>query len=761
MEPATHPEIVSFLFTDVEGSTGLWARDPEGMGPALALHDAILRDAVASNRGSVVKMSGDGIHAAFSDPLDALNAALFVQNALADPAATSGIVLRVRCGLHVGAVERRDGDFFGDVVNRAARIMSAAHGGQTLLSQATVSLLANRAPNGVEFQDLGLVRLRDLAFPERLYQVTHPGLRKDFPALRALVAVPHNLPLQVTSFVGREAELLEVSALLRETRLLTLVGMGGLGKTRLSLRVAEDAMADYPDGVWFVELAPLQDERLVPHAVASALGLQEQPGRPLLETLLKHLGDRRSLLILDNCEHVAQACADLVRRLLQAGPQVKLMASSRQSLRVAGEVTFSLQPLVQFESVRLFTDRARRAQPAFQVSERNALAVASICRRLDGIPLALELAAARVRAIPVETIDARLSDRFGLLVGGDRAAPPKQQTLRALMDWSHDLLAEAERILLRRLAVFAGGWTLEAAEQVCAEDEQGRSGVLETLSHLVEKSLAMLDAASGRYRLLETVREYAGERIHESGDEAPTRDRHCAFFISFAERTSSLFRAAAEPPKLAALVGTEIDNLRAAFEWSLAGPPGDERALTLCAELSTFWNFAGLNREGREWTRRALSRPGYQRTKALALALKAAANVESRLGDIEAAEAQLVAALALGRELGDDVTQARVLNDLGLIEAEQRDFDLATAHLKEALAITREYSHRKLQGAVLNNLAYCATLQADYPPAQAFRAEAFELLGGAGRSARRIACIERAGLAGPMPGRPGGCARAA
>ncbi|TMH54013.1 MAG: adenylate/guanylate cyclase domain-containing protein [Betaproteobacteria bacterium] len=533
------PAVTTFLFTDIEGSSRLWEQDPERMRPALARHDALVRTAVEHNRGTVVKMSGDGVHAAFSDPLDAVCASLELQRALADSESTNGIAIHVRCGLHAGVTERRDNDFFGTAVNRAARIMSTAHGGQVLLSQAVAVLVDERLPPGVTLRDLGSLRLRDLASPEHVYQLVHPQLRQDFPALRSLEATPNNLPLQVTSFVGRERELAEVKKLLANSRLLTLLGVGGIGKTRLSLQVAADLMDDYPDGVWFVELAPLTDALLVPQAVASVLGVKEEAGRPVVEALIKYVKSRRQLLILDNCEHLLDACAELVKQLLQAGPSLRILASSREHLRVAGESTYPVPALAapdpyekfihttltQYEAARLFIDRALAAQPAFEISQQNAIAVAEVCHRLDGIPLAIELAAARVRALPVGTIASRLSDRLRLLAGGDRTALPRQQTLRALIDWSFDLLGEQERTLFRRLAVFAGGFTLEAAEAVSAVGDLANSDVLDVLTHLVEKSLVVMEGESGRYRLLETVRQYAQERLSERSVALPSGSR--------------------------------------------------------------------------------------------------------------------------------------------------------------------------------------------------------------------------------------------
>jgi predicted ATPase len=401
--------------------------------------------------------------------------------------------------------------------------MAAAHGGQILASQALAVLLAERLPPAVTLQNLGAVRLRDLASPERVYQVVHPALRREFPALRSLSSTPNNLPQQMTSFIGRERELAEIRRALGASRLVTLLGAGGLGKTRLSLQAAAEAMDDFPDGVWLEELAPVAEPRMVPQAIASVLGVKEESGHTILEAMASALRDRRLLVILDNCEHLLQACAETATALLHAVPQMKILTTSREPLHVAGETTYSVPALAvpvptkgitaamlaEFPAIRLFAERASAVQPDFRITDQSAPHVVDICHRLDGIPLAIELAAARVRALSVQSIAERLGDRFRLLTGGDRTALPRQQTLRALIDWSYDLLTPHERALFRRSAVFAGSFTLEAAEAVGAGGEIEASSVLDLLSRLVEKSLISLDLESARYRLLETVRQYA------------------------------------------------------------------------------------------------------------------------------------------------------------------------------------------------------------------------------------------------------------
>lgn len=472
----------TFLFTDIEGSSKLWDEKPEAMRKALARHDELLRKAFSG--GHVFKTVGDAFYAAFTSPSEAIQAAISAQKDLLGESWGEIGSMPVRIGLHTGEAEFRDNDYFGPSLNRVARLLSTGHGGQILISQATYELVRDGLPKGTETRFLGEHRLRDLERPESIYQLLVEGLPTEFPALRSLSELPNNLPLQVNTFIGREKELSDVDSLISKHRLVTFTGSGGTGKTRLSLQAGADLLPEFEDGVWLVELAPLTEAELVPQTVAAALRVREEPGRSLQETLLAFLRDKHLLLILDNCEHLLDATARLADAIGRQCPRVHVVATSREPLAIQGEQVYrvpslstpdpkrkeSLHALGQYEAVRLFIDRALLAQPSFQVTNENAPAVAQICHRLDGIPLALELAAARVRAMPVETIAARLDDRFRLLTGGSRTALPRQQTLRATIDWSYGLLDEKEKTLLRRLSVFAGGWTLEAAERVCADD---------------------------------------------------------------------------------------------------------------------------------------------------------------------------------------------------------------------------------------------------------------------------------------------------
>ena len=747
--------VTTFLFADIEGSTRLWAREPERMRLALASHDVLARAAVEGHRGTVVKMTGDGVYAAFGDPIDAVHAALQLQQALLDPMATADIPLRVRCGLHVAVVERRDDDYFGNAVNRAARIMGAAHGGQVLLSQAVALLVAERLPSGVALYELGTVHLRDLAGTERIYQLTHPGLRRDFPAVRSLEATPNNLPQQVTSFIGREDELAEVKASLAKSRLLTLVGAGGLGKTRLSLQVGADVLDDFPDGVWFVELAPLADARLVPQAVASVLGVKEEAGHGIAEALLKHVEDRQLLLLLDNCEHLASACAALVKELLRVGPQLKVLASGREPLQVAGEKTYPLSSLrlpdpqqratvatlTQSAAARLFVDRAMAAQPTFRVTEANATAIADICCRLDGIPLALELAAARTRSLSVETMAARLSDRFRLLTGGDRTALPRQQTLRACIDWSYDLLTDTERVLLRRLAVFAAGWTLAAAESVGAGGTVDASDILDLTDRLVQKSLVEFDAEDGRYRLLETVRQYAQERLDQAGEGSLTRTRHLTFYVALAQKS---FWKILGPEQRAWMsrLDLERENLLAAHAWCDHAEEGGESGLRLVSAVRNYWLHAGLLELGYRVTVEALARTTAQhRNLTRCWALQAAGLLSFWLGSYGEAAQFAQESLSIARDIGETRWIGFVLILTGMVAQARGERALAREFLEEALVRSRECNDKGQFAQALHALAEFHRAQGSLDAAEPLYEEALVLQRGLGDSYESAICL--------------------
>jgi predicted ATPase/class 3 adenylate cyclase len=572
---------VTFLFTDLEGSTRLWEEHPEVMLAALARHDEILLRAIAGHGGQVVKSTGDGVHAVFVDAVCAVDAAVEAQRGLCRESWGEAGTLRVRMGVHTGAAVFRAGDYPGRMVNKAARVMSVANGGQVLLSFVTAELVRDRLGDGAGTVDLGEVRLRDLSSAERLFQVVHPELPTEFPALRSLDAFPSNLPLQLTAFVGREDELIEVATALREARVVTLTGIGGVGKTRVALQAAARALADYRDGAWFCELAAVGDPDSVVEAVATALGVVAREGQTIDDGLVDFLRVKQLLLVLDNCEHLLDAVANLVDRLVRACARLSVLATSREGLALRGERIFALRPLVlphpdatteaaaDADAVCLFVERAADARTGFALQDDNAAAIVQICRRLDGIPLAIELAAAWVQSTTPAEIATRLDDQFRLLRGGPRGGIERHQTLRRAMDWSYDLLSADEQFVLERLSVFAGGCSLEDAEAVVAADTTGEIDVLEHVSALVRRSLVLADDHGGhtRYRLLETVRQYAHERLEQSGAAEATQRRHAVQYAALAERAGPGLRGADQVAWIARLT-PEIDNLRAAQAWA-------------------------------------------------------------------------------------------------------------------------------------------------------------------------------------------------
>jgi len=701
------------------------------MALAVECHDALVRASVEGHRGRVVKTTGDGIYAAFLDAVDAVEAVIAFQIALADPAATADLSIRVRVGLHAGPVVERDHDYFGTTINRTARIMGVAHGEQVLLSQAVVGLVQNRLPLEVSLRDLGNVRLRDLTSPAHVYQLLHPQLRQEFPVLRSLEVTPNNLPQQVTSFIGREDELAKLHELVSATRLVTVVGVGGIGKTRLSLQVGAEAMDEYPDGVWFVELAGLALPQLVPSAVAQALGVREEPGASLTETLCAHMHTRQLLMVLDNCEHLLDACAKLASALLRASPDLRVIATSREPLHVDGEQRYLLPPMslpdlgdavsgmARSDAVKLFFERVRLQQPDFAMTEKWGRTAAAVCARLDGIPLAIELAAARTGVMTLETIAERLDDRFRLLNGGSRAALPRQQTLRAMIDWSYDLLSDHERVLLRRLASFAGGCTSDAAETVCGYDELARDDVLELMTHLVQKSLVVFDDTNGRYRLLETIRQYARDRLQESGVAAATHERHQNYFVEFVENSESALLAAGSQQEVCLdLLALEHDNVRAILARSLNDANSKDAAARVCGAIYRFWMYRGHLREGRDWCERASSQTGAALYASYAKALLGAGSLAFRLGDLAAANEFCTQALAACREFPDRSLEARVLNNLGIIASDRDDPPSARTFLDMAASAAREVGNPSLEAIALANQGRLALNAADLVPAR-------------------------------------------
>ena len=589
---------VTFLLTDIEGSTRLWQEKPQAMALSHPRHNELLRQAIEAHNGYVYQITGDSFCAAFHNAFDGLCATLSAQQALHSEAWGETGELRVRMGLHSGAAEiSGDGSqsYSGGYTTLATtqRVMSAAHGGQVLLSQTIHDLLGEHLPENTSLRDLGEHRLKDLRTPLHLYQLVAPGLVQDFPAISSLTTIPNNLPLQLTSFIGREKEIQDIKSMLKAARLVTLTGSGGTGKTRLAQEAAAEVLASFPQGVWLIELASLTDPAQIMPAMAQTFGLQSMPFIPQLTQVMDYLRDKKTLLILDNCEHLIEACARLADDLLHQCAGLKIIASSREPLGIGGEGVYLTPPLKETESTQLFVERARLANPQLNLTAANAASIAQICTRLDGIPLAIELAAARSRLLSPEQIAARLDDRFRLLVGGSRTALPRQQTLRALIDWSYDLLSQDEKKLLRSASVFIGGWTLEALEAVSGDPQ-----ALEHLEQLINKSLVIADERENemRYSMLETIRQYAREKLFDAQEGAAARDRHFFYFDHLSEAMWENFRSLKEYSLLRDRAYDELENLRLALEWGLEQHV--ETALHLAAIFNIVSSWIGNQIEG-------------------------------------------------------------------------------------------------------------------------------------------------------------------
>jgi predicted ATPase/class 3 adenylate cyclase/DNA-binding CsgD family transcriptional regulator len=678
---------VTLLLADVEGSTRLWETQPEAMKAAVATLDQTLSDAVATHHGvrPVEQGEGDSFVIAFARAADAVGCALDLQRAPLAP-------IKLRIGVHTGDVQLRDeGNYIGPTINRTARLRDLGHGGQTVLSGATEPLVVDQLPPEVTLTDLGTHPLRDLPRPERVIQLCHPDLRNDFPALRTANALAaERLPVQLTSFIGRQAEMKGIREALAHNRLVTLTGAGGAGKTRLAMQVAAQIATEFADGVWYVDLAPITDPGVVPVTVARALGLPEQPGQPTMDVLLRFIRDRQMLLLLDNCEHLLDASAALTTALLARCPALTLLATSREPIGVPGEVSWRVPSLsLADEALELFADRARRTKPDFRVTTDNTEAVTEICRRLDGLPLAIELAAARIRALSPTELLTSLHDTFRLLTGGARTAVRRQQTLRASVDWSHALLSELEKVLFRRLAVFYGGFDLDAAQALTGEaGETERYQILDQLTLLVDKSLVVADDGphGTRYRLLETVRQYAQEKLHESREGNDVRNRHRDHFTAMAQ----LLDAPADTDHQRRLerTETEIDNLRAAFAWSRENSD-TELALTLASALVPMWRSHGQMQEGLNWLNAALADAERDAIDAPTARVRAAVGrsvLKSYRGtSIDRDEAERT--LAAARELGDPALVARALTACACRAADDRQ--LSVAYFTEAADLAR------------------------------------------------------------------------
>ena len=734
---------VTFLFTDIEGSTKLLRRLGDRYRDVLTQHHRILREAIRHGEGVEVDREGDAFFAVFPSPTDAVGAAVHAQRALAASEWPEGQSVRVRMGLHTGRAVVVGEHYLGLDIHQAARIAGAAHGGQVLISEATRSRVEAALPGGVALRDLGRHRLKDIEHPTHLWDLVIGGLNSEFPAIKTLDARPTNLPPQRTSFLGRERELSEVSALLAATRLLTLTGPGGTGKTRLALKVANDHLDRFSDGVFFADLSPIFDPALVPPVIAQALVVRDEPGRELLDTLSEHLRDRQVLLVLDNMEQVIEAGLS-VASLLDSAPRLTVLATSRVPFHISGEREYPVPPLevpdparepdldgiTRSEAVVLFTERADAVRPGFRVTAENAASVAEITGRLDGLPLAIELAASRLNLLSPQALLTRLTERLPLLTGGARDLPERQRTLRGTIDWSHELLGTEERQLFARLSVFVGGWTLGSAEAVC-----GPGLGLD----VVEGSSALLDASlvrsveladdDPRFTMLETIREYASERLARSGEQPELRRRHAEHVRDLAERYDPgfFFRMGGvgkEQGARALHLDRENDNVRAALGWATDG--GDVvTGLRTAASLSWYWQHRGHFADGRGWLERLLSKPDAAMSPGVRVqALLALGGLGSMQGDRESGHRAYREAVSLARALRDPQLLAWSLLDLAYLPMMAKDYGRAEALLEEGLASAEEAGGGVLASEVRAALGLLAYFRGDLATAHAAFREA-------------------------------------
>jgi len=698
---------VTFLFTDIEGSTKLWEQHPEKMKSVLAAHDEILKGAIEANHGYVVKTTGDGVHAVFATAMDAINASIAAQKLIqnSDVFQTAEFSMRVRMGMHTGEAELREGDYYGGMLNRAARIMGVAYGGQILLSSITAGLVRELLPENMTLLSLGEHRLKNLSRPENIFQLNAPGLPGDFPPLQSLNTVPNNLPGQLTSFIGRDKEMMEIRSLLDSARLVTLTGSGGTGKTRLSIEVGAQELASFPNGIWLLELARLTDAEQIIPALAQVLGLQRLSSAPLDSLVIDYLRGKKVLLILDNCEHLIEACAHLADDLLRHCAGLKILASSREALGIAGEMAYSTPSLAGAESTQLFIERARAANSNFHQTESNASSIAQICSRLDGIPLAIELAAARTKLLSPEQIAARLDDRFRLLVGGSRTALPRQQTLRALIDWSYDLLSEEEKALLRISSVFVGGWTLDAIEAVSDD-----SNVFENLEQLVNKSLVTTEERESgmRFSMLETIRQYAREKLFDAKQVGVARDRHFVYFNDLSERLWEAFRSS-EILLWRDRADEEAENLRTALEWGLENHI--EEAIRMAANFCIVSDWLNNQTLGLALVQSALEKAksmtpldddvNIQYQNSIARAFFAQGMVALSKGNLSLSKQALLEAISHSRAIGNKrilgyslelfFTVSTFINDPGGLEAAREALNIFTEEIEDSWGLGMAY----------------------------------------------------------------------
>ena len=776
--PSLPTGFVAFLFSDIEGSTKRWELHPDAMRTAVARHESLMRDAIGQNGGFVFKTVGDAFCAAFQAPQQALHAAVVAQRSLSEEDFSTVDGLRVRIGIHAGTADERDGDYFGPTVNRVARLVSIGHGGQVLISDRVREIVDEGLPDGSALIDLGQRRLKDLLLPEHVWQLTIAGLPSEFAPLTSLDERLNNLPIQTTALLGREKELEAVKTMSAAQRLVTVAGAGGVGKTRLALQIGADMIDRYEHGVWFIDLAPISDGALAASVIGQALELT-QSGDSAETAVLAALKRRSLLIILDNCEHILNSIAPLANAILKTCPRVRVLATSRQPLGIAGEFVHRLPSLAMPEPSRpataedvknhgataLFVERAKASDSRFTLTDETAPVVADICRHLDGIPFAIELAAARVRVLSLPNLARRLGERFKILTGGNRTALPRQKTLSALIEWSYGLLDSKEQTLFNRLGIFAGGFSIEAVEAVCMDEGEDASDALDVLSSLADKSLILAEtsAEQERYRLLESTRAFALDKLDAEGERGRLALRHTEYFLHFAQVARVVHRSHPAEAWISQQE-PEIDNLRAALGWALQHDQAPVLGAAIAGSLLQLWFALGLVAEGRQWIAMALERIDADAQPAIAAALwlvnatllngersyelaGRALAVFERIGDQLAAadslfcltwqctlidkrseaDATIERAEAIYRSAGLELGVARCIGMRAIIAEQRQDYDLARALHRESMAKFKALGDEKRVAAVLTNLGASEFHAGNTRESQTYFSEALEI----------------------------------
>ena len=711
-----------FLFSDIEGSTQRWESDASAMAAALHRHDDVLAESMRAHGGHVFKTVGDAFCVVFESAAGAIAGAVDAQRRLhtQDWSAVQG--LHVRIAVHAGAAIVRDGDYFGPAVNRVARLLGAAHGGQILVSGTAAALYGDAARTGIVLRPLGTFRLKDLEAPEQIYQALAEGLPADFKPPHTLDAIPNNLPIQSSTFVGRLDAVAEIRARMRHARLLTIAGPGGVGKTRIALQCAADRMDRMTDGVWFVNLAPLADGALVAETILSAIGGSGARDADAIGVLVEYVRGRTMLIVLDNCEHVLIEAARCVAAIHERSPHVTILATSREALHVDGEQVYRLEPLAASDAISLFAARAQAVCSNFELTAANRAAVEAICARLDGIPLAVELAAARTVALSPQQLIERLDQRFRLLKSGSRTASPRQQTLEALIDWSHDLLSPEEKTVFRRLSVFRGSFSLESAGMVCADDVLDDYAIADLVTSLADKSLVVADvqAERPRYRLLESIRDYATGKMHEARETELARGRHARHFLQRAQTAYVQFDT--QPPReWLDDLRADLDNFRAALDWSLSDERTHAAGAELAADIAPMFLRLSLLAEGIARCLRAAAvdsqAPADTRAR-LRYVMSMLYNNQGRYAEAQASAQEAVALYRAGSDRRGLVRALSQLAHFGRLDV-----------IDEALSLARSLHDPRLTAAVLRRCAF-ALPPAQIDSARAQFAEALDVLQG-------------------------------